>query len=146
MTNYLVNKKVIFKKELWKEWQLIANTFQKLSVPNLSLYIDSTGGVVRKPSKMNGKVFYCALVLPSAKRGRPSLRVAKMLSNSHTVPDVSSFKKKLLYSKQRFSKLLSYKLRRTSATFSFLVNVMNNELLEDYINRLVTLTYKLFNK
>ena len=117
--------------------------------PDLSLYIDATGGVVKKPSTMKGEIFYYALVLPDAKRGRPSLPVAEMLTNGHTVADVSSFLRKWLYLVQRFSKILPYKVE-TDFSYVFihtLLNVLNNESLDDYINRLVTtVNYKLFNK
>ena len=88
---------------------------------------------------MNGKIFYYALVLPGAGKGKPSLPVAEMLSNGHTVPDVSSFLRKWLYSVQQFSKLLPFKVE-TDFSYVFihsLLNVMNNESIDDYIERLV---------
>ena len=60
------------------------------SVENLSLYINETGGVVKRPSNMKGKIFYYASVLPGVGKAIPSLPVAEMLSG-HTVPDVSIF-------------------------------------------------------
>ena len=108
-----------------------------LKSENLSLYIDATGGVVKKPSKMKGKFFYYAIVLPGAGRGRPSLPVAEMLSNGHTVPDVSGFLRKWLYNVKKFSKLLPYKVE-TDFSYVFIhsvLNVMNTESLDEYLLR-----------
>ena len=51
------------------------------AVENLSLYIDATGGVVKRPSNMKGKIFYYALVLSGAgKAGVGKLRPAEAKS------------------------------------------------------------------
>ena len=102
-----------------------------------SLYIDATGGVVKRPSGMDGKIFYYALVLPGAGRGVSSLPVAEMLSNGHAVPDVSNFLRRWLYSVQMFTKLLPSKIE-TDFSYVFihsLLNVINIESLDDYLFR-----------
>ena len=86
---------------------------------------------------MKGKIFYYALVLPGAGRGRPSLPVAEMLSNGHTVPDISAFLRKWLYTLQKFTKKLPFKIE-TDFSYVFihsLLNVINTETLDDYISR-----------
>ena len=107
------------------------------AVENLSLYIDATGGVVKRPSNMTGKIFYYALVLPGAGKGIPSLPVAEMLSNGHAVPDVSSFLQKWLYNFQKLFKRLPSKVE-TDFSYVFIhsvINTFNKESLMDYLKR-----------
>ena len=80
------------------------------AVEKLSLYIDATGGVVKRPSNMKGKIFYYALVLSGAGKVIPCLPVPEMLSNGHAVSDMSSFLQKWLYTFQKLFKRLPFKL------------------------------------
>ena len=75
MYKTILNRKVLFSIVFILGIKILQ---QHLKSENLSLYIDAKGGVVKKPSKMKGKIFYYALVLPGAGIGRPSLPVAYM--------------------------------------------------------------------
>ena len=89
---YIQNVSVFpFTCHLYTERQLQI-LLHSIAAGTSDLYFDATGYVIGKiPFPADKSVFYYSLVLNSQEKGLPSIPVAEMISNSHTMADIANF-------------------------------------------------------
>ena len=82
---------VPFKAIMWLDIMMTAYNEVAAVDGRPRLYMDSTGGIVRKVYDQKRAIFLVALVMEHPLHGEAQLPVALMLTNSHTTPDYTTF-------------------------------------------------------
>ena len=114
------------------------------SKKKVALYLDATGGVVRKIPGDNKRVFYYALTLPGAGRDAPPLPVCELLSNNHSVPPLAYWLLQFLHT---LGKYTTHRVNQIETDFSWALMqatllAFNRESVDAYLAR----TYTIINR
>lgn len=103
----------------------------------LTLHLDATRSVVSKIPEQNKRVLYYALVLAGQGRGSPPLPVAEMLTNDHTVPSISFWLVRFLYTLSKFT-IRTVSHVETDYSWALMQAVLlafNKESISSYLDR-----------
>lgn len=110
----------------------------------VALYLDATGGVVRKMPGDDKRVFYYALTLPGAGRDAPPLSVCELLSNNHSVPPLAYWLLQFLHT---LAKYTTHRVNQIEKDFSWALMqatllAFNRESVDAYLAR----TFSIINR
>ncbi|KAK9961941.1 hypothetical protein ABG768_007335 [Culter alburnus] len=89
---------------------------QHLRKGPVTLHLDATGGVVSRIPSQAKRVFYYSINLPGHGKDKPPLPVSEMITNDHTIPNVSFW---LHQTVTKIRKLTLYNIHQVETDYSW---------------------------